>query len=151
MEKRIDTTKLRRRYYDNEKESFYEPQISPTLPSVDGEPASYNADYAFEVSYREVCGLIGELYGDGDTRPELNSKTMLNEFCYVYERIGEAHPLRYQILAFCDSFDINPRRLIDVLPSALKSAFVEEMSEYASKSDIEDALFDNDGIEEGLF
>lgn len=153
---RIDVGKLKGKYYNNDKDNYYE--TSTTLSgakmvmSVTDCDTYYNTGYdtGYSDSEEIIVNYIknqpfAEYNNLLNKDSQLMTKIEMNEYMLqTYMEFQKEMSVSFVLLTFCDYFNINYLRLIKDLPNAIQLKLYYELLKYTNKKDMLDGVFSFD-------
>lgn len=161
---RIDVGKLRGRYYNNDKDNYYETSTSlsdvKSTVSVSDCDAYYNMDGydAYNDSEELVVKYIkSQPFSDYNNILDEDSQSMskiemAEYFLQTYIEFQDELSVSFILLTFCDYFSIGYQKIIKDLPNAIQLKLYDELSKYTKNPELNDIFsFDIDYSTPKLF
>jgi hypothetical protein len=145
---RIDVGKLKGKYYNNDKDNYYE--TSTTLSDIKTSVSAtdcdswYNVDGydAYNDSEEIVVNYIkSQPFSDYNNMLDENGQSMskvemLEYFLKTYIEFQDEMSVSFVLLTFCDYFNINYLKIIKDLPNAIQLKLYHELSKYTRNPEL---------------
>ena len=153
---RIDVGKLRGKYYNNDRDSYYDANSSlsdvKTTMSVSdfdaccntGGMDEYNDSEEILLEYIKSQPFAG--YNDIlDEDSESMSRSEMTEYLLqTYIKFQDEMSVSFILLTFCDYFNINYQKIIKDLPNLVQLKLYKELSVYMHDEDLLNTIFSID-------